>query len=321
MKKAVIGLDVGGTKVLGALYDEESNPISKEKKSTKASKGEEKILSQIAKVIRKLLETATEEEYEVKGIGAGVPGVINEGQVLFTPNLPWRMYPLAKLLEDEFNIPVLIGNDANVSLYGEWAHGVARGTKNVVGFFVGTGVGGGIIIDKKIYSGSIGLAGEIGHITMNPDGVICGCGSKGCLESYSSKTGILKYVKGQIEHGRDSSIKADIEEDPEHFILRSKDIKKALEEEDPVMEEAIETAAKYLGIATATSLSMLNPEMVIYGGGIMEAIGDIMIEKLKPYIVRYAVPHSFDHCELKLSELEDDACIIGAMSIVEDKMK
>ena len=320
MKKSVIALDVGGTKVLGALFDENFNIIARKKKSTKAYEGIDKILDQISKVISKLVETAEEAEFEVIAIGAGVPGVIKEGVVLFTPNLPWNHYPLAKEIESVFDIPVVIGNDANVSLLGEWGHGVAKNTKNTVGFFIGTGVGGGLIINSKIYTGHIGLAGEIGHITLNPDGVICGCGSRGCLESYSSKTGILKYIQSQIRHGRDCVIKDEITDNPSDYILRSSVIKEALENGDECMIEALDIAAKYLGIAVASTLNIINPEMVVFGGGLVEALGEVFINNIKGYINRYCVPHATDDCSFTISTLGDDACLYGALTLVEARM-
>ncbi|HOO31648.1 MAG TPA: ROK family protein [Thermotogota bacterium] len=321
MKKAVIALDIGGTKVLGALFDEETNIIKRKKKATKASAGTEMILEQISKVIAGLIETAEENEYQVMGIGAGVPGVIKDGTVLFTPNLPWENYPLADEIASRFNLPILIGNDANVSLLGEWGHGIARNTVNTLGFFVGTGVGGGIIINSKIYTGNMGLAGEIGHISLNPDGIICGCGSRGCLESYASKTGMLKYIKSQIAHGRDCKIKQELENNPLHYILRSSVIKDALDEGDMVITEAVQIAAKYLGIAVASGINILNPEMVVFGGGIVEAIGQPFIDMLRPYVYQYAVPHAMDNCLFKLAELGDDACLYGGLTLLEDTMK
>ncbi len=320
MKKSIIALDVGGTKVLGALFDNDFNIIIRQKKSTKAYAGIEKILNQITKVISKLLEYAEENDYEVVSIGAGVPGVIQDGIVLFTPNLPWNHYPLAVEIEKLFNIPVVVGNDANVSLLGEWGHGIAKNTKNTAGFFLGTGVGGGIIIDSKIYTGNIGLAGEIGHITLDPDGVVCGCGSRGCLESYSSKTGILKYIQSQIRHGRKCILKEELSDKNSDYILRSSVIKEALEKGDECMIEALDIAAKYLGIAVASTLNILNPEMVVFGGGLVEALGDDFVQKIHSFVYRYSVPHALDNCSFKLSVLGDDACLYGALTLVEDRM-
>jgi len=320
LKKAIIALDVGGTKVLGALFDEEFNIIQRKKKTTKAYEGVDKILNQISKVIAKLLETAEESEMEVVAIGAGVPGVIKEGVVLFTPNLPWNHYPLANEIESLFNIPVVIGNDANVSLLGEWGHGIAKDTVNTVGFFVGTGVGGGLILNSKIYTGNMGLAGEIGHITLNPDGIICGCGSRGCLESYSSKTGILKYIQSQIRHGRDCQLKEELAENSSDYILRSSVIKEALENGDPCMREAVEIAAKYLGISVASTLNMINPEMVVFGGGLVEALGNDFVEQIKKHVILYSVPHATEECTFQLSVLGDDACLYGALTLVESNM-
>jgi len=320
LKKSIIALDIGGTKVLGALFDNDFNILARKKKSTKAYEGVETILGQISKVISKLLEAAEEKELEVVAIGAGVPGVIKDGIVLFTPNLPWNHYPLSDEIEKIFKIPVIIGNDANVSLLGEWGHGIARDTVNTIGFFVGTGVGGGIIIDKKIYTGNIGLAGEIGHITLNPDGIICGCGSRGCLESYSSKTGILKYIQSQIRHGRDCLLKDELLEEEGDYILRSSTIKEVLEKGDACMTEAVEIAAKYLGVAVASTLNILNPEMVVFGGGLVEALESDFVNKIKTYVSLYSVPHATDNCTFQISTLGDDACLFGALTLVEDRM-
>ncbi len=320
MKNAIIALDIGGTKILGALFDENLNIVCKNKKPTKTYEGKERILRQISKVVSYLIEKAHENDLMVKAIGAGVPGVIKNGSVLFTPNLPWSNYPLAKEIESLFDIPVIIENDANVSLLGEWGHGVAQNTKNTVGFFVGTGVGGGIIINSKIYSGNMGLAGEIGHITLNPDGVICGCGSRGCLESYSSKTGILKYLISQINHGRDCVLKEKIMNDDHEYTLKSSDIKEALEIGDECMAEALEIAAKYLGIAVASVLNTLNPEMVVFGGGLIESLGEPFVDQIYRYIFQYSVPHATDECVFKISSLGDDACLYGALTLVEDSL-
>ncbi|MFW5872092.1 MAG: ROK family protein [bacterium] len=321
MKKSIIALDVGGTKVLGALFDDEFSIIQRKKKSTKAYDGTEKILDQISKVISKLMETAESADMEVVAIGAGVPGVIKDGVVLFTPNLPWKQYPLSYEIQNLFKLPVIIDNDANVSLLGEWGHGVAKDTVNTVGFFVGTGVGGGLILNSKVYTGNSGLAGEIGHITLNPDGVICGCGSRGCLESYSSKTGILKYIQSQIRHGRECILKEELAEDKADYILRSSTINEAIEKGDKCMKEALEIAAKYLGIAVASTLNILNPEMVVFGGGLVEALGYNFVEKIKAYVTLYSVPHAMDNCSFQVSQLGDDACLYGALTLVEKLME
>ena len=200
-----IGLDIGGTKILGALFDENGISKKKEKRKTKASEGLEVVQKEIFKTIDNLL--AEIKIKEIEAIGIGIPGLVDrEGTITFSPNLPFRNYELAKILEKRYKIPVFIGNDVNVATVGEWMFGSGKGKKNVLGVFVGTGIGGGIIIENELYIGKNGAAGEIGHINLDPNGPFCGCGSRGCLESLASKTAIQKEIEARIYRGEESLI-------------------------------------------------------------------------------------------------------------------
>ena len=218
-----IGLDIGGTKVIGALFDENKNILKSVKKKTKAREGKEVIFGQISRVIEGLIEGI--DKSEIKGIGAGVPGIIDteKGVVLFSPNIPWENYPLKEEIEKSFGIKTKLGNDVNVGVLGEWKYGAGRGYKNIVGIFVGTGIGGGLVIDGKVYDGKIGAAGEIGHITVDYDGPLCGCGARGCLESLASKTAMQKQIEAQIKRGRKTLLKEILGEGTE--IIKSEQLK------------------------------------------------------------------------------------------------
>ena len=234
----------------------------------------------ICKVIDKLLENVEKEN--IIGIGAAAPGIIDSdnGVVVFSPNMEWENYNLKKELEEKYGIEVFLGNDVNIGTLGEYLYGAGQGTKNIVGIFVGTGVGGGIIIDGKVYGGNIGAAGEIGHIVLNPDGPLCGCGARGCLESYGSKTAMQKEILAQIERGRDTVLK-EVLTNGDSNIIKSESLKLGYENGDDVTVDAVNNASRYLGAGVATVMNMLNPEMIVLGGGVIESMGDIIIPMIK----------------------------------------
>lgn len=315
MGKYYIGLDIGGTKILGALFDEEGKIITREKKKTKASEGAEVILGQICKVIDKLLENI--DKKDIIGVGAAAPGIIDSenGIVVFSPNMEWDNYPLKDKLEKIYNIEVFLGNDVNIGTLGEHIYGAGQGIKNLVGIFVGTGIGGGIIIENKVFGGAIGAAGEIGHIVLNPDGPFCGCRARGCLESYGSKTAMQKEIIYQIERGRETVLKEVIANNDSN-IIKSESLKIAYEKDDEVTVEVLNNACKYIGAGLATVMNMLNPEMIILGGGVLEAMGDIMIPKIKQSALKHTMPKIYESCKITRAKLGDDSGVYGGMALV-----
>ncbi len=314
-----IGLDIGGTKVIGALFDEQKNILKSVKKKTKAREGKEVIFGQISRVIEGLIEGI--DKSEIKGIGAGVPGIIDaeNGVVLFSPNIPWENYPLKEYIEKAFEIKTTLANDVNVGVLGEWKYGAGRGYKNIVGIFVGTGIGGGLVINGEIYDGKIGAAGEIGHITVDFDGPFCGCGARGCLESLASKTAMQKQIEAQIKRGRKTLLKDILGETVE--VIKSEQLKEAYDKNDELAKEILEDSAKYIGVATASLINILNPEVIIFGGGIMESMGDIMMPIIKESAVRYTMPKLFEACEFKIAELGDNSGLYGGLTLAENGEK
>ncbi len=309
-----IALDIGGTKILGVLFDKDNNIVEKTKKKTKSKEGKEVVWEQIKKVIDMLVEKAGGIE-NINAIGAGVPGIINmkEGEVVFSPNLPWKNYKLKEIIEEEYSIKAKIGNDVNVGILGEWKFGAGRGKENIIGIFWGTGIGGGLIINNQLYEGKIGAAGEIGHICVMPDGPYCGCGARGCLESLASKTAMTNYIDAQIERGRKSILKELLESS--NGVLKSDHIKQGIEKKDELTVEVIEKAAKYMGAGTASLINILNPEMIIFGGGVMESMGDILLPKIIEYARENAMPGILESCKFQVAELGDDSGIYGALTI------
>lgn len=309
----ILSLDIGGTKILGALFDEKGEILKREKKSSKSNKGIEKVKNQIKKVIDILIEGET----DIEAIGCGVPGIIKEGKILFTPNMPLSGFSLKEFLEENYKVDVYVGNDANVALYGEYNTESISKYDNIVGFFIGTGFGGGIIIDRKIYKGSIGASAEIGHITVNPDGPYCGCGSRGCVESFASKVAIQKSLSNQIKKGRDSSIKEYILDDS---IIKSSILLKAYEENDELVVEIMDEVAKYIGIVSANIMNIFNPQIIILGGGLIESFSDKLLETINEYSKKYSLKQNYESTEFKIASLGDDACIFGAYQMAKNRV-
>ena len=315
-KKYNICLDIGGTKVLGAVFNEKDKLICKVKRrSTEEGASTENIESVIIEVTRLLLQKANIRKSQINAISAGVPGIVDSknGIVVFTPNLPWRNYDLRGAIEKEFGAKFYLGNDVNVGVLGEYKYGAGRGHKNIVGFFIGTGVGGGLILNKKLFVGNEFKAGELGHIIIDENGPECGCGNHGCLEAFSSKKGMAKYILGEIEKGRPSQMGEAIDE---HGVFKSKFLKAAVEAGDEVALEAIDRACHYLAIGAGSMINALSPDCVIFGGGVIEALGDLFLEKILAEIDHYTMPAIRPSVEIFKASLGDYSNIYGSLALI-----
>lgn len=313
-------LDIGGTKVLGAIFNEQGEIIHRLKKRTKEYGDDvaniEKI---IIDTVKEMLDAAELKKSDINAISAGAPGVSDSatGIVLFTPNLPWRNYDLRTPIEEKFGAKFYIGNDVNCGVLGEYKYGVAQGYKNVVGIFPGTGMGGGIIINGELYTGTGFKAGELGHMVLDPEGPLCGCGQRGCFEAFSSKKGMSAYILQQVSRGRESYLGDKIE----NGVFRSKYLKKALKMNDKVTVEAVDRACHYLAVATGSLINIFSPDLIVYGGGIMEACGDLFLEKILDEVDKYCMPSIRPTVELKCATLGDDSVIYGALAMITDAEK
>ena len=287
-------LDIGGTKVLGVVFNSKKEIVYRLKKKTKSG--------------------GDSSKSDIHAIAAGAPGVINQetGVVLFSPNLPWRNYNIRKPIEKEFGCPFYIGNDVNVGVLGEYKYGAARGYKNVVGLFVGTGMGGGLILNGELFTGNKFKAAEYGHMILDPEGPLCNCGQRGCLEAFSSKQGMSAYIRQQVSRGRKSSMAEAVE----NGVFKSKVLKNALAEGDSVAVEAVDRACHYLAVASGNLVNTFSPDVVVYGGGVIEAVGDIFLEKILSEVDRYCMPSIRETVEFKKAALGDDSILYGALSMI-----
>ena len=310
-----ICLDIGGTKVLGAIFDENEKIVYRLKKKTKSGgDSSENIEQVIISVVDEMLAGSGIPKEKVHAIAAGAPGVINQekGIVLFSPNLPWRDYDIRMPIEKRFGVPFHIGNYVNVGVLGEYKYGAVKGYKNIVGFFVGTGMGGGLILNGELFTGNEFKAAEYGHMILDPEGPLCNCGQRGCLEAFSSKQGMSAYIRQQVGRGRKSMMADALD----GSAFKSKALKKALEAGDAVSIEAVDRACHWLAVATGNMINTFSPDAVVYGGGVIEAVGDLFLEKITAEVDRYCMPSIRSTVALKKAALGDDSVLYGALSMI-----
>ena len=311
-----ICLDVGGTKVLGAIFNEKDEIIYRlKKRSNSEGEGSADVEKVIISVVEEMIKKSGIDPKKLNAIASCAPGVIDQdrGIVLFTPNLPWRNYDIAGAMKKKFGVPFFVGNDVNLGVLGEYKFGAAQGYKNIVGFFPGTGMGGGLILDGKLFTGNQFKAAEYGHMTLDPDGPLCGCGQSGCLEVFSSKRGMSDYIRQQVGRKRSCMLAEDV---ANGGIFRSKRLKKALAAKDEVAMEAVDRACHYLAIATGNMINTISPDLVIYGGGIMEAMGPLFLEKILKELDRYCMISIRPTVDVKLAALGDDSILYGDLALI-----
>ena len=310
-----ICLDVGGTKVLGAIFDENDRIIYRLKKRSKSEGDASADVEQvIIGVVEEMIRESGLAKKDLRAIASCAPGVIDSerGVVLFTPNLPWRDYPIREHMEARFGVPFFVGNDVNLGVLGEHRFGAARGYKNVVGIFLGTGVGGGLILDGKLYTGHRFKAAELGHMILDPEGPLCGCGQRGCLEAFSSKTGMTSYIRQQLSRGRESVMAEAVQDG----VFRAKALRRALEAGDAVAMEAVDRACHWLAVATGSLINTFSPDLVLYGGGMIEAMGELFLGKILAEVDRYCMPQIRSTVDIKIAALGDDSILYGDLAAI-----
>ncbi len=295
MVKNYLALDIGGTKILGAIISDKKI-LAKEKIKTTSSQDQEEVYGRIKNVITTLLKKVP----NIDGIGIGIPGRVNEeGVITFSPNLPFENFHLKNKLQEDFGVTnIVIDNDVNVGMLGEQWIGAAAGHANVLGIFVGTGIGGAVIINNKLLRGAQSIAGEVGHMKLSFDGPKCNCGEKGCLEAYSSKIAMQRYMEEQ-------GMKFD-------SILKSSVLKNGIAEQNKTIKDAIKKSANYLGEAIGSLVNCLDPDVVVLGGGVSTAIGEYMLKTIEPVANARALVKP----NIKLSVLGDEAGLFGAVKLL-----
>lgn len=272
MNKYSIGIDLGGTKILIGLVEKESGKVvSHIKKKTKKEKGPENIVRKMVEGVEELLEESGKSFTEISSIGIGSAGQIDRknGIIIGAPNLDCYNLNLKEILQNKFNIPVFVGNDVEVATIGEQKFGAGKGCADFVCVFVGTGIGSAIVKNGHIIYGATGTAGELGHIIVDLNGRPCACGAHGCLEAYASRSAIETRIEGALKKGRKSCISEYLEEGK---AITSSMIRKSIEREDELVTQCVSEASEYLSGGLASVINLINPELIILGGGLIEAV-------------------------------------------------
>jgi len=310
MKKYSVGVDLGGTKILAGIVNTESGEIIASAKKRTLKESGKSIEENLIETIEKAIYEANIAISELSSIGIGAAGQVDRenGVLIAAPNLNCYDLKLKEIIEKRFKTHVFVGNDVEVATIGEITFGNGVGYKNLVCIFVGTGIGSGILCNGELHRGASGTAGEIGHIIVSTGGRLCGCGENGCLEAYASRTAIEKRITGIIKKGHSSVIKDLLHE---NNIIKSKYIRKALELNDEVVFNVITEAAEYLSSGIASVINFYNPELIIMGGGLIEAVDffyDITIKKT--HTKSLAIASSCT--KIKRTGLKDFSGLIGA---------
>lgn len=305
-----IGVDVGGTKIAVGLVDSSGKIITQNSCITKADKPFAIVLNDIIDLIEKVISEGPQAE--ILGIGIGIPGIADKqtGNVFECVNLGWKQVPLKTLLEEKFKIPVYIENDASAAGLAEYSIGSLRNTTNSILITLGTGVGGSFIINKKLYSGTNGLASEIGHMVVGEGFYNCNCGKNGCLETFASASALINYTRKLIfDEGEPSQLKQIME--AREGYLDAKLIFDMAKAGDNVANKAVNRLVKYLAIGICNLIYTLDPEIIAIGGGVSKA-GEFLLELLEAEVGKQKIFKSVNTAKLAMAELGNEAGIVGA---------
>lgn len=306
-KKYVVGVDLGGTKIYTALVDLEGNIIKEKTVETLAFEGENAVMGRIIDTINYVIDGT--EKNLIKSIGIGSPGPLDvkNGVIIENSNLPFKNFEIVKTIRETYDLPTYLDNDANVATLGEYKFGAGKGTENMIYMTVSTGIGGGAILNGKIFRGSTGNALEIGHTTISQERTRCGCGNIGCAESLASGTAIGKRAKEAVNSNAETSLK-------NYDDVTSKEVFIEAANGDRVAKEILNTSLTYLGITVANIITTFDPEKVVIGGGVING-GDIVLETIKEEVAKRCMKVFVDSCSIEKAKLGGQAGVLGAAAL------
>jgi len=318
--RVYVGIDVGGTKIQASAVDSSGKILGREKRQTPRASCPKRIIQEIIRAVESCLLRSGIERENLAGIGLAIPGVVepDDGYVVVTPNMGLSNTDVVSPIKKRFKVAVALGNDVNLGTLGEKWLGAAQQAASAVGIFVGTGIGGGVIMDHKLVRGSREAAGEIGHMILKPGGPLCGCGYRGCLEALASRTAIEREIKAAIAAGKETMAAQGLEQ--ARGLIRSGVLKKALKAGDAVVTKAVGNASRMLGLACLTVRHLVDPDVIILGGGVMEACGNYVMSIIVKIVSEDPLPGARPGCAIVRSELGDDAVVLGAVALIQEKM-
>jgi len=314
--KYVVGVDFGGTNLRAGVLDAAGRLLSFVRHPTPAHEGESAVIQQISKVVIKAIEESTEPREKIAGVAIGACGLVNRetGHFVSSSVMPtWHEIPLAESVSRLVGLPVILDNDANAAIFGEWWAGVGQGLRNAVGMTLGTGIGGGAILECQLYYGSSDQAAEFGHMTVDPEGPQCFCGNRGCLGLLASATGMVQRFVEQVQRGRSSVLANQIKR--AEMPVTAVAIYDAAIAGDELANEIVTQTGKYLGIGTANLLSCFNPDMVVFTGG-MTRMGNRLLDVIREEACRRTYPPIYRVARIEFGQLGEKAGVIGAAGIL-----
>lgn len=320
-QKLILGVDLGGTKIATALATAQGEILARGRRPTPAQAGPDAVIKSICAAIDKILSAKRLKPSQFLGIGIAAAGIIDsdKGKVISSPNLPgWHEVPLRDAVEQRFGIPVYLGNDATLAALGEWRFGLKKGIANLIYITVSTGIGGGIIADGKLYTGVCGVAGEIGHMTIDINGPKCNCGNIGCWETLASGTALAREAVKQIREGAKTSIIELVNGDISKIDAKVVDL--AAKQGDELAKELISRLGYYLGIGLVNLVNIFNPELILIGGGVAKT-GDLLLQPAIKVVKERAFSTPANAVEIKSAILGDDSGILGAVAFVLERSK
>src|ERR1044072_1341901 len=321
MGQHILGIDLGGTKVMAAVIDGDGQVMSRARAKTKAWRDDEGVFQTIAQTGRLAVEQAGIEFARLRAVGIGAPGPLDPdtGYIIESSNMKFKNFPLGPRLGQVFKCPAVVDNDVNAGTYGEFKRGAARGASDVLGLFVGTGIGGGLIINGALYHGFSKNAGEVGHIIVEANGPRCGCANRGCLEALASRRAMTRDIRRAIKRGQKTVVKQLLKEDTD--LLSGSDLRKAYNAGDKLVIKTLHRAARLIGIGVGSLVNVLAPEIVVLGGGVIEAMGDEFVSRIDRAARLVAVDFAAKGLKIVRAALGDDAGVIGAAMLAEEAIE
>jgi glucokinase len=310
--KLWVGFDLGGTKMLAVVFNADMQQLGRQKRTTKAQSGVRNGLSRMVETLREALSEAKCDESALAGIGIGCPGPVDpdNGILLDPPNLGWKNVPIRDELQKTFKCPVLVANDVDAGVYGEYALGAARKARCVLGVFPGTGIGGGCVYEGRIFRGSERSCLEIGHMQVFPGGPRCGCGRRGCLEAVASRLAISAEAAKAVFRGQAPRL---MERAGMNLAdIRSGALAASIKEGDTAIELIVRDAARWLGVGIANVVNLIAPDCIVLGGGLVEAMPDLYLSEVEKTVRETAMSSLRKTFKLTIGKLGDDAIVMGA---------
>ncbi len=314
-KKYWIGFDLGGTKMFCVLFDHKFNPVASERKKTKSDEGASVGLDRMAGMIETVMDEAHVDRADIGGIGIGSPGPLDldRGVILEAPNLGWKNVELKDVMQKKFKAPVVVANDVDAGTYGEYRFGAAQKARCAVGVFPGTGIGGGCVYEGRLLRGKIGSCLEIGHIMVSNNGRLCGCGRRGCLETVASRLAIAAECAMAVYRGEAPILQQLAGTDLAK--IRSGALADAIKQGDKTVEKIVRQAARQLGLGVGNVINILAPDIVVLGGGLVEAMKELFLEEVRDAVGKRAMASFAKSVSIVTAKLDDLATAMGAAAL------